>query len=204
MGLEEITIAMLKNKQERNVKMKWDVFICHASEDKESIVRPLAYELEKAGVRVWYDEFTLSIGDSLRRSIDRGIAESRFGIVVLSPAFFSREWPQYELDGLTQKDMLGSKVILPVWHQVSHKEVMSYSPSLADKISIPTSKGLRVVVSLILSVVHSSSKPVSQEQGAKTEQSPEKMVKNTLDILAGLESEFRNYDDITRDTEESK
>lgn len=71
--------------------MTWDAFICHASEDKESFVRPLAEELSRRGLRIWYDEFTLKVGDSLRKSIDRGLAESDYGIVVLSPNFFQKK-----------------------------------------------------------------------------------------------------------------
>ena len=67
----------------------WDVFICHAWEDKESIARPLAYALQKAGLRVWYDEFTLRVGDGLNRSINYGLSQSQYGVVVLSPHFFT-------------------------------------------------------------------------------------------------------------------
>lgn len=67
--------------------MEWDLFISHASEDKEKIARPLAEALRKEGFKVWYDEFTLKIGDSLRRSIDYGLANSRYGLVILSPNF---------------------------------------------------------------------------------------------------------------------
>jgi hypothetical protein len=69
---------------------KWDIFICHASEDKEEIVRPMAKALLDEGLRVWYDEFTLTLGDHLRRSIDKGLALSRYGLVVLSPNFFAK------------------------------------------------------------------------------------------------------------------
>ena len=68
--------------------MLHDVFICHTSEDKDEFVRPLAAVLRAHHVDVWYDESTLTIGDSLRQAIDRGLAESQFGIVVLSLAFF--------------------------------------------------------------------------------------------------------------------
>lgn len=95
----------------------FDYFISHASEDKDEIVRPLAEGLSKRGVRVWYDEFSLTIGDSLRQSIDRGLASSRYGIVVLSPSFFAKNWPTYELNGLTARQMMGQKVILPIWHK---------------------------------------------------------------------------------------
>ena len=89
--------------------MEWDVFISHAWEDKESIARPLAEALRARGLRVWFDEFTLSVGDRLRRSIDRGLANSRDGIVILSPHFFAKEWPQKELDGLIQREDRGKR-----------------------------------------------------------------------------------------------
>ena len=117
----------------------YDAFISHATEDKEELVRPLAELLSRSGHAIWYDEFQLKVGDSLRRSIDRGLARSRFGIVVLSPSFFAKNWPQYELDGLTAKEMAGGKVILPLWHKVSKNEVLGYSPSLADKVALSTS-----------------------------------------------------------------
>jgi hypothetical protein len=117
----------------------YDVFISHASEDKEEFVRPLTQELESQGFKVWYDELTLKVGDSLRQSIDRGLAGSRYGVVVLSSAFFSKNWPQYELNGLTAREMDGAKVILPIWHKVSKNEVMQYSPTLADKVALNSS-----------------------------------------------------------------
>jgi hypothetical protein len=118
---------------------QYDAFISHASEDKESVVRPLAEKLRELGFRIWYDEFQLKVGDSLRRSIDKGLVNSKFGIVVLSPAFFSKNWPKYELDGMVAKENSGNgKVILPLWHKVSKDEVMSYSPPLADKVALNT------------------------------------------------------------------
>jgi hypothetical protein len=116
----------------------YDVFISHATEDKDEIVRPLANALISAGLRVWYDEFELRIGDSLRRKIDRGLAASRFGVVVLSHSFFAKNWPQYELDGLVTKEMTGEQVILPLWHGITKQEVIEQSPSLADKVARST------------------------------------------------------------------
>lgn len=101
----------------------FDFFISHASEDKDDFVRHLANELTELGLKIWYDEFSLEIGDSLRRSIDYGLGNSRFGIVVLSRAFFAKQWPQYELDALVNKAMSGEKVILPIWHGVQHQDV---------------------------------------------------------------------------------
>ncbi|GJE67398.1 hypothetical protein LNAOJCKE_4629 [Methylorubrum aminovorans] len=115
------------------------MFISHASEDKSDVVRPLVNALKEAGLSVWYDEFELRIGDSLRRKIDKGLASSRFGVIVLSKAFFGRGWPEYELDGLVTRANSGEQILLPVWHNVSKKEVIGYSPSLADKLARSTS-----------------------------------------------------------------
>ena len=119
--------------------MVYDVFISHAWEDKEEVARPLAKALREEGLEVWYDEFALRIGDSLRRSIDRGLASSRFGLIVLSPDFFRKEWPQAELDGLVSKQRAtGGKVILPVWHRVTKDDVLAASPTLADLKALNT------------------------------------------------------------------
>ena len=116
----------------------FDVFISHASEDKEELVRPLAIALRDAGLSVWYDEFELRMGDSLRRKIDKGLANSRFGVVVLSRSFFGRGWPEYELDGLVTRTVSGEQIMLPVWHEITKREVMHYSPSLADRVARST------------------------------------------------------------------
>lgn len=87
------------------------------------------------GPSVWYDEFELRIGDSLRRKIDKGLANSRFGVVVLSQALFGRGWLEYELDGLVTRAVSGDQVLLPVWHNVTKGEVISYSPSLSDRLA---------------------------------------------------------------------
>lgn len=85
---------------------------------------------------MWYDEFELRIGSSLRQTIDKGIASSRFGVVVLSPAFFGKGWPEYELDGLVTRAIgNGEQIPLPVWHNVTKSEVVAHSPSLADKLA---------------------------------------------------------------------
>lgn len=116
----------------------WDVFISHASEDKEVFVRPLAQALQGLGVSVWYDEFSLRLGNSLSRSIDKGIARSRYGLIVISRAFISKPWPEYELRGLITREIEGRNVILSIWHGVDRKEVAEFSPSLADKVAVRT------------------------------------------------------------------
>jgi hypothetical protein len=145
-----------ENVQEIEQAMEWDVFISHASEDKGDFVRTLAEGLRGHGLRVWYDEFTLTIGDSLRQSIDRGLARSRYGIVVISPNFLQKRWPQKELDGLVAREVGGDsvKVILPVWHNIDAAEIRAYSPTLADRLATSSAKGLEEVTRELLEAIH--------------------------------------------------
>ena len=118
--------------------MNADVFICHASQDKDAFVRPLAEALRRLGVSVWYDEFSLEVGDSVSQQIDAGIAGARFGVVVISRAFLRRRWPKHELRGLVNRDVEEDLKILPIWHGVTKGEVAKFSPSLSDKFAIDT------------------------------------------------------------------
>ncbi|WP_369745614.1 DUF1883 domain-containing protein [Paenarthrobacter sp. AMU7] len=113
----------------------WDVFVSHASEDKEAVAEPLANALREHGLRVWLDKTELRIGDSLRRKIDYGLAHSSFGVVVLSKSFFAKGWPQYELDGIIGMNVNGDQRMLPIWHEISRDDIAKVSPSLVDKIA---------------------------------------------------------------------
>ena len=125
-----------RNTGKRVSQRRWDVFISHASEDKTTFVEPLAVALREFGLKVWYDRFTLSLGDSLSKSIDEGLAKSRFGLVVLSSNFLIKGWTEYELRGLISREIEDPKVILPVWHNITKKEVLKFSPPLADKLAV--------------------------------------------------------------------
>jgi Skp family chaperone for outer membrane proteins len=137
-ALTDVSRAISRAPDAIVITQEHDAFISHASEDKDELVRPLANALQKAGHNIWYDEFSLTIGDSLRKSIDKGLANSRFGIVVLSPDFFAKQWTEYELNGLVAREIEGGKVILPIWHKVSKDQVLRFSPTLADKLALNT------------------------------------------------------------------
>lgn len=132
---------------------EWDAFISHAGEDKEAFVRPLAEALARVPLRVWYDEFTLNVGDSLRESIDHGLAHSRFGVVVLSPNFFGKNWPKLELDGLFAQQAAHGRTILPVWHNVTEAEVRRFSPILAGRVAACSIDGLETVVEKLVRAI---------------------------------------------------
>lgn len=118
---------------------EYDIFISHATADKDDFVRPLAEHLRSVDVKVWFDEFELKLGDSLRERIDYGLKNSRFGLVILSSAFFNRPWTDYELNSFVAREMDEAKIILPIWHKVSKDEVLRFSPVLADKVSLKSS-----------------------------------------------------------------
>lgn len=122
------------------MEKNWDVFISHASEDKDTVVRQLADTLEKLKVKIWYDEFSLKIGDSLSKSIDDGLQKSKFGIIVISKNFLEKRWTDYEYRSLLSKEDNGKKVILPIWHDISKDEVKNFSLYLSDKVALDTSK----------------------------------------------------------------
>lgn len=132
----------------------YDAFISYASEDREKFVRQLAQKLQEKNISIWFDQFSLKIGDSLRKAIDKGLKESQYGIVVFSPYFFEKKWPVWELDGLIQlQKKYKTKKILPIWHNISHDEIIEYSPSIADIYSISSNLGIEYVVQKLLEII---------------------------------------------------
>ncbi len=125
----------------------FDVFVVHAAEDKETLVRPLVDELKKLQVSTWYDEHEVNIGDSLQRSIDLGLSRSKSGLLVLSNHFFAKQWPQRELAGLQAQD----KDLLPIWHGISKEDILKFSPTLADLFALKTDEKTTVEIAWAVS-----------------------------------------------------
>ena len=116
---------------QRETDGRRDLFISHAGEDKD-FVGPLAVALRNEGLDIWYDEYELQIGDSVRDEIDQGLLQSRYGLVIFSPKFFEKHWPQYELDGLVARQNTGERVILPIWHRLTMAKISQRSLSLTN------------------------------------------------------------------------
>lgn len=135
--------------------MDYDLFICHASEDKATFVRPLAKALRTRGLKVWYDEFSLTPGMSLRASIDSGLSGARKAVVIISKAFFAKGWAQWELNGIVQLHLSGTRgaFLVPVWHGISADEVARHSPSIADIFAIRSEKGPQVAAEEVARLV---------------------------------------------------
>jgi hypothetical protein len=127
-------------------KRRFDAFICHAKEDKTKVARPLANRLQRHGLDIWYDEFSLSYGDSLSGSIDCGLSKSDYGIVILSKRFFQKKWPRHELNALISKQVRKNKrIIIPIRHNVSEEEIAKYSEIMADSYAAKTNEGIPTI-----------------------------------------------------------
>lgn len=157
---------------------KKDLFISHASEDKDDFVRPLSTLLRQYGVDVWYDEFELRIGRSISRSIDKGISNSNFGLLVLSRSFFAKNWTEYELKSLNSYEIEKGDILLPIWKDVDFKDVRKFSPYLADKFALRTDdlsieeislKVIKVVKPELFSLIHQKLAVIEAMKGAKIE-----------------------------------
>lgn len=134
-----ITIQMLERQtahpKSNDVPAKWDVFVSHASEDKP-YVDVLVQKLEEAGIRVWFDRTAMDWGSDLRISIDDGLKNCTYGIVVFSKAFLAlKKWTEYELSGLFALEEVGRPRILPIWHGITEADMKAYSPSLSLRLA---------------------------------------------------------------------
>ena len=142
--------------------MQLKIFISHASEDKDDIARPLAEALMREDFQVWFDEYSLMVGDSLKESIEEGIRTCDFGIVLLSHHFFSKPWPRAELNALFGREMGRQRLILPIWHKIDRKHIDSHSPFLLDKLALNSEEG---VEELVRKIQLSTSRRLRQSKG---------------------------------------
>jgi hypothetical protein len=151
---------------------RYDIFISHASEDKRAVARPLYDELTNRGLRVWFAEVELQLGDSLSQHIDRALARCRYGVVILSPQFLAKKWPRRELDGLVAREThSGEKAILPIWHDLARETLLEHSPTLADRLAAHSTEGIDAIADQICRVLHKAS--AGGTQGGAEELIPE-------------------------------
>lgn len=148
---------------------EWDVFVSHASED-DATVKALAAELSSLGLRVWVDHAELRIGDSIRAKIDEGLAQSAYGVVVVSKAFLAKHWPAQEMSALFSLELDGRPRLLPVWHDVTRDDVARTSPLLSDRIAANTREGVKTVAREIAARVLDPTSPSPSVQFPSTAQ----------------------------------
>jgi hypothetical protein len=150
-----LTFCSVEYTNERN---KWErprAFISHDSRDKSSIAEPIALLLQKFMCPVWYDQFSLRVGDSLRESIEAGLKECHKCILVLTPNFLNNKgWSKREYDTIFTREVVEqTKVILPVWHEISAHDVYQFSPILADRVAVQWSLGVEEVSRKLLQAI---------------------------------------------------
>ncbi|BBO12865.1 hypothetical protein TM102_43350 [Bradyrhizobium sp. TM102] len=131
----------------RNEMEKPKAFISHDSRDKSSIAGPLAIQMQRFMCPVWYDEFSLKVGDSLREGIETGLKECSKCILILTPNFLTNNgWSKREYDSIFTRELVErQQVILPVWSDVDAAGVYEYSPILADRVAVNWSLGVEEV-----------------------------------------------------------
>jgi hypothetical protein len=134
-------------------KYAWDVFVSHATEDKDRVALPLAEKLKQAGLRPWLDRTDVDPGDNLRRKVNEGLSRSRFGVVILSDTFFEKKWTVDELDALMAMERPGHEIVIPLLHCVSPASLAERYPLLANRACLDTSGGLEHVAAEIIRVV---------------------------------------------------
>ena len=133
-------------------------FISHDSRDKDVFVRELAKLLNTLLHPVWYDEFSLNVGDSLRENIERGLKDSKKCILILSPNFLSNNgWGKAEFDSIYTREIIEHKnIILPIWHNVGQREVYAYSPRLADRFGLNSAEGVPALATKLVMAIKGS------------------------------------------------
>jgi len=143
----ELTINDQNYVDTHERELKPYAFISHDSRDKEGVARPLAERLRVEVGTVWYDEFSLEVGDSLRESIEAGIRRSDHCVIILSKAFLENTgWAKREFDSIYTKEIVEKqKVILPVWVDVTPDELYQYSMILAERAGLHWSDGIDAV-----------------------------------------------------------
>ena len=166
-----------KTNVPQGVTRSYDVFICHASEDKDDVVRELATLLRESGLEVWYDEWAMTIGDNLSQKISEGLSQSKFGVVVISPYFPSKQWQQQEFYALLSQHTAGQINILPIWHNITQENIANTNTIVANLIAADTAKhSTRGIGDMIISKVvvsddvsqssHPSKESVNRDTGA--------------------------------------
>lgn len=112
-------------------------FISHDSRNKAEFAEPLALALQRRMCTVWYDGYSLRVGDSLRESIEQGLKTCRKCVFILTKEFLANGgWAKREYDSIFTRELVEeSNVILPVWAGVERREVYEYSPILADRVA---------------------------------------------------------------------
>jgi len=122
-----------------------DVFLCHAWDDRQGVAKELHDLLEAAGVKVWFSEKDLSLGVPMMRAIDKGLANSRVGLVLVTPAFLNR----LPKEGVADKELsalLARNQLVPIVHNTTYEALRNVSPLLGSRSGLDTAEDTLTIV----------------------------------------------------------
>ncbi|MEQ9828910.1 toll/interleukin-1 receptor domain-containing protein [Pectobacterium aroidearum] len=122
-----------------------DVFLCHAWDDRQGVARELHDLLEAAGVKVWFSEKDLALGVPMMRAIDKGLANSRIGLVLVTPALLNR----LPNEGVADKELsalLAGNQLVPIVHNTTYEALRNVSPLLASRSGLDTGEDTLAIV----------------------------------------------------------
>ncbi len=136
-----------------------DVFLCHAWDDRQGAAKELHDLLEAGGVRVWFSEKDVGLGVPLLRAIDKGLANSRVGIVLVTPALLTR----LPAEGIADKELsalLARERLVPVVHGTTYEALRDVSPLLASRSGLSTAEdSMAIVAAKLAELVTLESQP---------------------------------------------
>jgi len=122
-----------------NVPDLRDVFLCHAWDDRSEAAKELHDQLESRGVKVWFSEKDVQLGTPLLREIDKGLAKSRIGIVLVTPALLRR----LQTEGIAEKELsalLARDQLIPIVHGTTYEALRDVSPLLGSRSGLSTTE----------------------------------------------------------------
>jgi hypothetical protein len=122
-----------------------DVFLCHAWDDRKGPAKELHELLEAAGVKVWFSEKDLGLGVPMMRAIDKGLANSRIGLVLVTPAMLDR-LPKESVADKELSALLAGNQLVPIVHNTTYEALRNVSPLLASRTGLDTSEDSMTVV----------------------------------------------------------
>lgn len=122
-----------------------DVFLCHAWDDRKGPAKELHDLLEAAGVKVWFSEKDLGLGVPMMRAIDKGLANSRIGLVLVTPAMLDR-LPKESVADKELSALLAGNQLVPIVHNTTYEALRNISPLLASRTGLDTSEDSMAVV----------------------------------------------------------
>lgn len=135
------TLAPVRENIEKRVSVPdlRDIFLCHAWDDRKGAAKELHDLLESLGVSVWFSEKDVALGTSLLREIDKGLAKSRVGIVLVTPALLSR----VQGEGIAEKELsalLARDLLVPIVHNTTYDTLREVSPLLGSRSGLSTAE----------------------------------------------------------------